>query len=334
VAHYERRLREAGIVFQTKPDAAGVSVEAFPPKAVCKIRIVPQDGGANVEVKYALKSEPAPAAETPDRVLGPLLLEWPDWLETPRGRLVSKRTNPRGRIGQWSEESCPGDVLGKPSQGCLKRVYETSAKLNEVYQYFADLLEQHGYTTHIPNGQVYADMQLGKWIADVFGSLTMREYPDPRVENQYRQLNIFLRQPSATTKVEITFLVKNGDEAPPPATPAHAAASGLGHLSFPPPRGTWRWAMQSVAVNAGHGIRYTAFYYEAASGRSVDEPLTLPEGGVITGVFPDDCSFSIREGSGSALAFRNQDEAANRRLPPGTWSLYPKSCGGVALFVR
>src|SRR5262249_48262314 len=116
----------------------------------------------------------------------------------------------------------------------------------------------------------------------------------------------------------------------PPRTAAPAARRTGEHLSFPPPRGTWKWAMQSVAVKRGSGIGYTAFYYEAATDRSVDHALSLPNGATIVGVFPDDCAFSVRDELGNSFAFRNEEEAKAKGLGPGTWSLYPEKCGGVA----
>jgi len=66
--------------------------------------------------------------------------------------------------------------MEKASLGCLKRVYQCSNNLKEVYQYFEGLLYQHGYTTENLNTQPYANLQLGKSIGHVFASLTMREY--------------------------------------------------------------------------------------------------------------------------------------------------------------
>ena len=119
----------------------------------------------------------APSREAPATpVLPPLRLEWPAWLKLPGAPLASQRTNPPGRIGRWAEETCPGDVMEKASLGCLKRVYQCSNNLKEVYQYFEGLLYQHGYTTENLNTQPYANLQLGKSIGHVFASLTMREY--------------------------------------------------------------------------------------------------------------------------------------------------------------
>ena len=280
-------------------------------------------------------------------VLAPLRLEWPAWLELPGAPPASQRTNPPGRIGRWAEETCPGDVMGKPSQGCLKRVYQCSNNLKEVYQFFEGLLYQHGYTTENLSKQPYANLQLGKSIGDVFASLTMREYPAPQDENYYRQVIVFMRQPQTTTKVEITFMVKGPQEvegtagvsgtsgAAASSAPVRPATSRRGdHLSWPPPRGTWSWAIQSVAVHRGSGIGYTSFYYEASTDRSVEEPLSLPAGGTVVGVFPDDCEFSMKSEAGKSFIFRNEAEAKTKPVAPGTWSVYPRGCGGVAVFLR
>jgi hypothetical protein len=106
------------------------------------------------------------------------------------------------------------------------------------------------------------------------------------------------------------------------------------HLSFPPPRDTWRWAIQSVITQRGSKIKYSSFYYEAPTDRSVEQPLTLPAGAAIVGVFPDDCTFSVRDQLGNSFTFRNEDEAKSKGLGPGTWSVYPLKCGGVAVFLR
>jgi hypothetical protein len=66
----------------------------------------------------------------------------------------------------------------------------------------------------------------------------------------------------------------------------------------------------------------------------VEEPLTLPAGAAIVGVFPDDCAFSVRDELGHSFTFRNEDEAKAKRLGPGTWSVYPLKCGGVNVFLK
>lgn len=142
----------------------------------------------------------APSREAPATpVLPPLRLEWPAWLKLPGAPLASQRTNPPGRIGRWAEETCPGDVMEKASLGCLKRVYQCSNNLKEVYQYFEGLLYQHGYTTENLNTQPYANLQLGKSIGHVFASLTMREYttkgkfePDTSIEGYIHGNSVIL----------------------------------------------------------------------------------------------------------------------------------------------
>jgi hypothetical protein len=105
-------------------------------------------------------------------------------------------------------------------------------------------------------------------------------------------------------------------------------------ISLPPPRGTWTWVIQSVVVRGTSGRKYSSFYYEAATGRSVEQPLSLPAGGEIVGVFPDDCAFSMQDESRHSLMFRNADEARAKGLGPGTWSVYPLKCGGIAVYVK
>jgi hypothetical protein len=143
----------------------------------------------------------------------PLRLEWPAWLEVSGGQLVSQRTNPPGPVGVGPDATCPSDVVGKRSQGCLKKVYTSARPMKEVYEELGHLLEQNGFSTESASKKPYANLQLGKAVSDVFGSLNMRQYPNRRNEDVYRQLDIFLRQPpGSSTKVEITFVVRASAE--------------------------------------------------------------------------------------------------------------------------
>jgi hypothetical protein len=154
-----------------------------------------------------------PATSAAAEPTAPLRLEWPAWLAIPGGQLVSQRTNPPGRAGVGPDATCPGDVAGKRSQGCLKKVYTSSRPMKEVYEELGNLLERNGFSTESASKKPYANLQLGKSVGDVFGSLNMRQYPDRQNEDVYRQLDIFLRQPSESgTKVQITFIVKGGEE--------------------------------------------------------------------------------------------------------------------------
>ncbi|HLK68065.1 MAG TPA: hypothetical protein VKU19_31750 [Bryobacteraceae bacterium] len=210
VSHYQQQMLAAGIDFQLKPEAAGTSIEGMGETTVGIVRIREDGGGAKVEVRYAVRHDPPPVP-VDGRLMPPLPLEWPAWLEFPGGRIASQRTTSPGHIAKSGLQSCPGDVIGRPTQGCLARVYETSSQLKDVYTYFEGILAQQHYTTESASPEPYANLQLGKSIGDVFGSLTMRQYPVRGQDSYYRQINIFLRQPgSATgTKAEITFMVKN-----------------------------------------------------------------------------------------------------------------------------
>jgi len=106
-------------------------------------------------------------------------------------------------------------------------------------------------------------------------------------------------------------------------------------IGMPPQRGTYRWVIQSVATHGSKsGKKYSSFYYETSTGRSVEEPLSLPAGGEIVGVFPDDCTFAVQDQSGHSFTFRNEDEAKAHGLGSGTWSVYPLKCGGVAVYLK
>ena len=91
--------------------------------------------------------------------------------------------------------------------------------------------------------------------------------------------------------------------------------------------------IQSTAL-ATTPVKYSSYYYEPATDRSAEKPLNLPAGAAIVGVFPDDCMFSARNESGESFTFRNESQAKATRLGPGTWTVYPLKCGGVAVFLK
>jgi hypothetical protein len=208
-AHYSEQLRAAGIAFETKQDGADTVIQAPADKDYCIIHIGEDGDGAKVQVTYAPGSNPPPPEPAPD-LLPELRLEWPLWLGIEGAQPLSQRTNPSGRVG-GAAGSCPGDALGKPSRGCLQRVFESSSTIRDVFGYFESILENHGYTAQSPGRDAYANPQLWKKVADVNSSMRMREYPEPREPEYYRQIDVSLRQPLATgsTKVELTFLVHN-----------------------------------------------------------------------------------------------------------------------------
>ena len=120
---------------------------------------------------------------------------------------------------------------------------------------------------------------------------------------------------------------------PSAPTPLPTTATTSEHLSFPPARDKYSWVIQST-LTPGAEIKYNSFYYETATDRSVEHPLTLPAGAAIVGVFPDDCTFSVKNDLGNSFTFRNEAEAKAKRLGPGTWSVYPLKCGSVAVFLK
>jgi hypothetical protein len=106
-------------------------------------------------------------------------------------------------------------------------------------------------------------------------------------------------------------------------------------IGLPPQRGTYAWIIQSIAIHGGKsGKKYSSYYYEVSTGRSVEEPLSLPAGGTIVGVFPDDCTFSVQDQLEHSFTFRNEDEAKAHGLGPGIWSVYPLKCGGIAVYIK
>jgi hypothetical protein len=341
ISHYEQQLNPAGVAFQTKPDGTATVIEGSAEKASWAVRVREENGAARVEVSYALKRNRPPAQPTApaDRMLPALRLEWPEWLQVPGGRLTSQRTNPAGRVPTWSVESCPGDVIAKPSQGCLARVYESSSQLGSLYEYLGGLLEQHGYTAQSASPQPGANLELGKWIAEPFAQLKVREYPVQWADTYYRQIHIFLRQPKTpTTKIEITFMVKNGQavEAPVPVSPAPApSADGPAwYEAAPQDRNSWRWLIQSVATRSGPEVKYSNLYYEQATTRTVEGRLPLPAGGVIVHAFPVDCAFYVQDERGNTMKFANAKEAIGKPVGPGNWTVYPVQVRGVVVYFR
>ena len=135
----------------------------------------------------------------------------------------------------------------------------------------------------------------------------------------------------STTPPRQTKTAPSVPSTPPPQTHKE------GELGFsgPPPRGTWRLVLQSVAVRVDGKTQYSSFYYDASTGQSIDHPaIPLPVGGFIVGVFPDDCTFRVQDQAGRSFTFKDEKEAKGKTLGPGTWSLFPIKCGGVALFVK
>ena len=127
----------------------------------------------------------------------------------------------------------------------------------------------------------------------------------------------------------------SGSQAPTPDATSKASKQRWMGIGLPPQRGTYAWVIQSVATRGSKpGKKYSSFYYEVSTGRSVEEPLSLPAGGEIVGVFPDDCTFSVQDQSGHSFTFRNETEAQAHGLAPGTWSVYPLKCSGIEVYVK
>jgi hypothetical protein len=119
----------------------------------------------------------------------------------------------------------------------------------------------------------------------------------------------------------------------PAATAVTPSAPASDRLSLAQSRPSYTWVIQSTALTTSPA-KYSSYYYEPATDRSVEKPLNLPAGAAIVGVFPDDCMFSAKSESGDSLTFRNESEAKAKRLNPGTWSVYPLKCAGVAVFLK
>jgi len=193
VAHYEAKLRAAGISFETRPDESGTAIEANSGPYLGTVRIQPADGGAHVDVHYARKPAPRPASQ-------------------PAATTVAASAPPRAQA---------------PADDGPRRWYEAT----------------------------------------------------PR----------------------------KGEE--------------------------WKWALQSVKFGAKNP-KYTYFYYEKATGRSVETLLSLPEGGEIIHVFPVDCEFFIQDENGRQIRFKKAQEALGRTVGPGNWMVYPVNISGVVVYIR
>jgi hypothetical protein len=121
---------------------------------------------------------------------------------------------------------------------------------------------------------------------------------------------------------------------PSPISVAPQASSVSAAPSVAAPADKWSWVIQSVAVQQDSKTKYSSFYYEAATDRSVEKPLTLTAAAAVVGVFPGDCTFSVSNESGKSVTFRNEAEAKAKGLGAGTWSVSPLSCSGVAVFLK
>jgi hypothetical protein len=143
-------------------------------------------------------------------------------------------------------------------------------------------------------------------------------------------------QSAGTTRQSTASAI--GSQAPgrvlPDAVPKATKQRWMG-IGLPPERGTYAWVIQPVAIHGGKSSKkYSSFYYEVSTGRSVEEPLSLPAGGQIVGVFPDDCMFSAQDHAGHSFTFRNENEAQAHALGSGAWSVYPLKCGGIEVYVK
>jgi hypothetical protein len=113
-----------------------------------------------------------------------------------------------------------------------------------------------------------------------------------------------------------------------PISPARRAPTS------PWARAPYTWIMQSVLLPGSRPPKYSALYYEAPTDATVEKPLPLPAGATIVDVFSDTCMFSLQDQAGHSVTFKSPAEARGQVLAPGTWSVYPIKCSGVAVFLR
>jgi hypothetical protein len=145
-----------------------------------------------------------------------------------------------------------------------------------------------------------------------------------------------IREAEDVSKVKVSYsLASDKPPAQPSAIPQPQTAGPARRAPTSPwTRAPYTWIMQSVMVPGSHPTRYNAMYYEAPTDASVEKPLTLPAGATIVDVFSDDCVFWMQDQAGHAITFEKPAEARGKRVAPGTWSVYPLKCSGVAIFLR
>jgi hypothetical protein len=153
-----------------------------------------------------------------------------------------------------------------------------------------------------------------------------------------------IREADDLTMVKVTYSVEEDKPTgQAPASPQPQTADPRQPTPISPTRRTatspwtrapYTWIMQSVLLPGTRPPKYSAFYYEAPTDASVDKPLTLPAGATIVDVFSDACMFSLQDQAGHSVTFQKPAEARGQVLAPGTWSLYPIKCSGVAIFLR
>ena len=179
VEHYRKQMDTAGIKFQSSFDGLGISIRVQQESTATVIRIREIDSATQVNVSHALVNEsPLPLPVSPvapacpagtslfyqDHTappgtnlarwqersgvppptpvcteVPPLKLEWPDWLK-PRYARLTRSVQIPARFPtfdtRWDNEPY------------LQRTFSTSDKIEEVYNYFNQLLPQYGYPVY------------------------------------------------------------------------------------------------------------------------------------------------------------------------------------------
>jgi hypothetical protein len=294
----------------------------------------PPPGAAAAPAPAPAAPAPVPKAQAAER----LRLEWPAWLRIPGGEMTVNQTTPQGKKTVWSSESCPGDKLSTPSQGCIHRVYLSSWNIKDVYDHLDNLLDRWGYSVKGASTEHYAYIALFKSFGESYSQLTERQWPNEPDETVYSQIKIALNPgPTAKTKAEVWYLVRNEPDSPPPVSHIFQAEPGKTpwYQAAPENRGDWSWIIQTTAFRSGKdSVQYQSFFYEQSTQRSVEARLPLPNGGTIVHSFPVDAAFWVQDEYGHTLRFENVEQARGKAVGPGNWTVYPIKVGGIVVYFR
>ena len=299
VAHYEATLRAAGISFETRPDENGAVIEANSGPYLGTVRIQRADGGARVDVLYARKPDPQPAAPVPRNVSG-------GWTFTHvNGRFTGTITLEQTGVtlrGTW--HTATGKV--EADSALAGRLERSTVYLTRT---FGNLKQEYVLT-------VSSDGERIEGYGDGWG---------------VRHGDLMLRRMGRAGSGPAAATISG---SAPPRAQAPADAGPRAWYEVAPRKGEeWKWALQSVK-SPGANPKYSTYYYEKATGRSVETLLALPEGGEIVHVFPVDCEFFIQDENGRRIRFKNAQEARGKRVGPGNWMVYPVNVNGVVVYMR
>jgi hypothetical protein len=154
VSSYQKRLQSAGMQPKADFDGIGTSIRVSTHGVSGVISVRESDTGTHVKVEFAVVGIVIPPntgfnGTCPEgkhlytssgkgvcSEAAPLKLEWPEWLDSPRFRLISaKQESPRA-AGLW----------GWFDEPTLVRQFESAEKSEDLYAYYRELFRMRGYT--------------------------------------------------------------------------------------------------------------------------------------------------------------------------------------------